>query len=169
LKPIITKFPSTDYHPPAFSTSSETHFIRTPLIAQARTHHFDPFLEITHRLRMTIHFVSSTTNTKPLILEFPIIVTDYPKNAPCLFSSSTSSSLNNNNVTSFTSSSPSSTSSDNNNIPLNQQQQQLQLMNSRVLPAGGDDAVAVDLDLPEYTPQYYEQELTTTSTVSFHY
>ncbi|CAO3595292.1 unnamed protein product [Absidia cylindrospora] len=159
LKPIITKFPSTDYHPPAFSNSSETHFIRTPLVTQVRTHHFDPFLEITHRLRMTIHFASSTTNAKPLILEFPIIVTDYPKDASCLFSSSSASS---NNIS--VSSSSSSASSDNNNTSFNQQQPQL--MNSVVLPAGGDDAVAVDLDLPEYTPQYYEHELTTSSTPS---
>ncbi|KAI8335769.1 hypothetical protein BC941DRAFT_461807 [Chlamydoabsidia padenii] len=161
LKPIITKFPSTVYHPPNFSNNSETHFIRTPLVAKVRTHHFDPFLEITHKLRMSIHFADTTTHAKPLLLEFPIIITDYPKDASCLFSSPTTSSSNN------SSSSSSTTTSNilNNTVSLDQRQQQQRqaLMTSVVLPAGGDDAVAVDLDLPEYTPQYYEHELTTTT------
>ncbi|OAD08197.1 hypothetical protein MUCCIDRAFT_71696 [Mucor lusitanicus CBS 277.49] len=28
---MVTQFPSTVYHPPTFSNSSETHFIRTPI------------------------------------------------------------------------------------------------------------------------------------------
>jgi hypothetical protein len=155
LNPIITKFPSTVYHPPALSNSSETHFIRTPLIANVRTHHFDPFLEITHRLRMTIHFADATTHAKPLLLEFPIIITDYPKDASCLFSSPTNSSVSSSN-NSNSSSTVSNIISNNNSLSFDQPQP---LMNSVILPAGGDDAVTVDLDLPEYTPQYYEHEL----------
>ncbi|KAI8089395.1 uncharacterized protein BX664DRAFT_385889 [Halteromyces radiatus] len=146
LKPIITKFPVSVYHPPSFSNSSETHFIRTPLMSQVRTHHFDPFLEITHRLRMVIHFADQTTHAKPLTLEFPIIITDYPKDGSCPTNISP------------TSSTPITTNA--NNTPISSTSSTTTMMNNVVLPTGGDDAVAVDLDLPEYTPQYYEHELT---------
>lgn len=79
---MITPFPSTTYHPPTFSNSSETHFIRTPIPSDdtLRTHHFDPFLEITHRLQLKIHFVSSTIRSEPFEINFPIIITDFPPN-----------------------------------------------------------------------------------------
>ncbi|CAO3638797.1 unnamed protein product [Cunninghamella echinulata] len=172
LKPIITKFPSTIYHPPSTSTQSETHFIRTNLLSQIRTHHFDPFLEITHKLRMVIHFADITTNAKPLILEFPIIITDFPKETTCLspsssFSSSSSSPSSSPFISTFSPSSPSSLSSSTPNSPnlshsTSSTIHRSLLSNAIVSIGGGDDAVGVDLDLPEYTPQYYEHEVNAT-------
>ncbi|KAI9310749.1 hypothetical protein BX666DRAFT_1869263 [Dichotomocladium elegans] len=124
LPPVPRRFPSTTYHPPTFATSSETHFIRAPLTHPAlRTHHFDPFLEISHRCQMAIHF--SSTQTEPLVLTFPIIITDFPANP------TTASALQ-----------------------ISPEQPQ-QLVGTRAIPTtGGDDAIQVDLDLPEYTPRY---------------
>ncbi|KAI7901715.1 uncharacterized protein BX663DRAFT_513793 [Cokeromyces recurvatus] len=136
LKPMVTRFPFTVYHPPTFSNSSETHFIRTPIYTTIskkvanpiRTHHFDPFLEITHRIKLNIHFVASTINTKPLELEFPIIITDFPPNTfgNDLLLSPLSSPDNNNN---------------NSSLP-------------PLIQPGGDEVPCIDLDLPEYTPRY---------------
>ncbi|KAI8147529.1 hypothetical protein BJV82DRAFT_507925 [Fennellomyces sp. T-0311] len=126
LPPMISRFPATTYDPPAYSGNSETHFIRTPLpistpvhkVARpVRSHHFDPFLDISHRLRLVIHFTANPTlRAEPVTLEYPIIVTNYPADQD----------------------SP--------------------------MPAvvGGDEAVCVDFDLPEYTPRY-EQIVTDTS------
>ncbi|KAI8137843.1 hypothetical protein BJV82DRAFT_633435 [Fennellomyces sp. T-0311] len=121
LPPKVIQFPSTTYHPPTFSTSSETHFVRAPLhltktpklLQPARCHHFDPFLEISHRCRLTIHFTAGS-NAKPVELQFPVIVTDCPASAADT-----------------------------------EQERPPQRRN-----VGGDDAVGVDLDLPEYTPRY---------------
>ncbi|KAI9492431.1 hypothetical protein BDB00DRAFT_946353 [Zychaea mexicana] len=117
LPPMISRFPATTYHPPSHSGNSETHFIRTPLpintpvhkVARpVRTHIFNPFLDISHRLRLVIHFTTSPSlRPEPVVLEYPIIVTDYPADQPSI---------------------------------------------SPVV--GGDEAVCVDLDLPEYTPRY---------------
>ncbi|CAO3614605.1 unnamed protein product [Cunninghamella blakesleeana] len=155
LKPIITKFPSTIYHPPPSSVQSETHFIRTNLLSEIRTHHFDPFLEITHKLRMVIHFADHTTHAKPLILEFPIIITDFPKDASSINISPSISS------TSLSSSTP-STPSSYPNSPLSSSSNARRSLLSNTILGGGDDAVGVDLDLPEYTPQYYEHEVNAT-------
>ncbi|KAI7860649.1 hypothetical protein BDC45DRAFT_430113 [Circinella umbellata] len=117
LPPMISRFPPTAYHPPTYSGNSETHFIRTPIpvttpihqiTRPVRTHMFNPFLDISHRLRLIIYFTtSSSLQPEPLILEYPIIVTDYPADQPSV-------------------------------SPI----------------VGGDEAVAVDFDLPEYTPAY---------------
>ncbi|KAI9323463.1 hypothetical protein BX666DRAFT_2016711 [Dichotomocladium elegans] len=134
LPPMITRFPTTVYHPPSFSGSSETHFIRSPLPISTpahkvplsiRTHHFDPFLDISHRLRLVVHFRSANLKVDPLNLEYPIIVTDYPAES-----------------TSASSSGPPAPPH----------------------PGGSDEAVSIDLDLPEYTPRY--EILTTTAIIS---
>ncbi|KAF7722154.1 hypothetical protein EC973_003667 [Apophysomyces ossiformis] len=123
LPPVITRFPSTEYHPPSFSNASDTHFIRTPIVTTRprpiRSHHYDPFLEISHRLQLIIHFTaSSNTVTEPLRLEFPIIITDYPAGEEL-----STLSLNDHSA-------------------------------GMVTSIGGDEAVVLDLDLPEYTPRY---------------
>lgn len=124
LPPVTTAFPVTTYHPPTFTTTSETHFVRTLIPTTVRTHHFDPFLEIAHKTRVTIHF---SQGHSPLQLEFPIIITDYPANF----------NHNHANTTAY------------NSDPIPSQPS---AGNATVIP--GDDAVAVDLDLPEYTPRY---------------
>ncbi|KAI9270446.1 hypothetical protein BDA99DRAFT_501803 [Phascolomyces articulosus] len=123
LPPMISRFPPTPYHPPTYSGNSETHFIRTPIPVSTpvhrvsrpvRTHIFNPFLDISHRLRLVIHFTTSPSlQPEPLILEYPIIVTDYPADQPSV-------------------------------SPM----------------VGGDEAVCVDFDLPEYTPQYSIEDTT---------
>lgn len=127
LPPMITRFPSTSYHPPPYSGSSETHFIRTPIPISTpanpiqrpvNTHTFNPFLDISHRLRLVVHFSSNNTEiqqAEPVSMEFAIIVTDYPAGE---------------------------TANLNTDLGV-------------VLPAG-DEAVNIDLDLPEYTPRYEE-------------
>ncbi|KAG0180431.1 hypothetical protein DFQ29_000677 [Apophysomyces sp. BC1021] len=131
LPPVITRFPSTSYHPPSFSNASDTHFIRTPIVTTRprplRTHHFDPFLEISHRLQLVIHFSASASQTEPLRLEFPIIITDYP-----IADDSSPATVNENAA-------------------------------GVIASVGGDEAVIMDLDLPEYTPRY-EQVIEHTST-----
>ncbi|KAI7853868.1 hypothetical protein BDC45DRAFT_569842 [Circinella umbellata] len=140
LPPKVIKFPSSLYHPPTFSTSSETHFIRTPLyltksnkiVQPLRMHTFNPFLEISHKCRITIHFTSGS-EAKPLQLEFPMIITDCPSSGPSDIGESGMDGL------------------------LQEQRYQ-----PRARPGiGGDDAVSVDLDLPVYTPAYYEQQIST--------
>lgn len=56
--------------------------MRTPIpsASSLRTHHFDPFLEITHRLQLKISFVASSVNAEPFNVDFPIIITDFPPN-----------------------------------------------------------------------------------------
>ncbi|KAI9495891.1 hypothetical protein BDB00DRAFT_759484 [Zychaea mexicana] len=139
LPPKVIRFPSTTYHPPSFSTSSETHFIRTPLhltqhqqlstcksTQPVRMHTFNPFLEISHKCRLTIHFTPGS-NAKPFSLEFPVIITDCP---------------------------PTGT----NVSQEEEEEEQQQQHQPRARPGiGGDDAVTVDLDLPEYTPRYEQQ------------
>ncbi|KAI8070023.1 hypothetical protein BC940DRAFT_296766 [Gongronella butleri] len=147
LKPMVTSFPATLYHPPTFSSSSETHFIRTPLIPQIRAHHFDPFLEITHRLQLTIHFATGHS-AKAIKLEFPIIITDYPASPESVGSPQSS-----HNLLSTPTSSTASAPSPSHSMPARRSNS-----NHLIIPAGGDDAIAVDLDLPEYTPQYLEYE-----------
>ncbi|KAG1472445.1 hypothetical protein G6F56_001536 [Rhizopus delemar] len=131
LPPIISRFPSATYHMPSFSEYSDTHFIRVPLsisktpgVKSVHTHQFDPFLEINHRCRLTVYF--NKTTVEPLVLGFPIIITDYPSGAVLDTPLS-------NNLTTIE------------NEPTN-----------RRIVAGGDDAVNIDLDLPEYTPRYEE-------------
>ncbi|KAL1933607.1 hypothetical protein VTP01DRAFT_7697 [Rhizomucor pusillus] len=117
LPPFTTSLPPTTYHPPTFSASSETHFIRTPiLINNVRPHHFDPFLEISHQCRLTFHFRGAN---KPMVTHFPIIITDFP---------------------------PSQELRGEDGLPLHH-------------IATGDDAVHVDVDLPEYTPRYEQIEV----------
>ncbi|KAG1458414.1 hypothetical protein G6F46_002250 [Rhizopus delemar] len=146
LPPIIIKFPSAVYHMPSLSDYSDTHFIRVPLSTNdshpktptIRTHQYDPFLEISHRCRLTVHFQKlSNMNAEPVILHFPVIITDYPSTV--------------------TSDMPSS----NNFI-----ETEAETSNSRhvIVGSGGDDAVNVDLELPEYTPRY--EEFTSTPTTS---
>ncbi|CEP16491.1 hypothetical protein [Parasitella parasitica] len=138
LPPIITRFPPATYHLPSFSSSSETHFIRTPMplsknpqIRSIHTHQFDPFLEISHRCKLTVHFNKVPTLTiEPVVLEFPIIITDYPSDVS-------------DTVLSLASSTPSVISTEIFDHP-------------HAITSGGDDAVPVDLDLPEYTPRYEE-------------
>ncbi|KAI7871075.1 hypothetical protein BDF14DRAFT_1873692 [Spinellus fusiger] len=83
LAPVVTQFPSASYHPESAIDSSETHFIRTLIPNIDRTtpsmhvHHFSPFLEVTHRLRLVLHF-STESRVAPFVLEFPIIITEYP-------------------------------------------------------------------------------------------
>ncbi|KAI8330139.1 hypothetical protein EDC96DRAFT_49301, partial [Choanephora cucurbitarum] len=144
LPPIVTRFPPATYHLPSFSTNSETHFVRAPIplsknpkVRSVHTHQFDPFLEISHRCRLTVHFNQLPNITiEPLSLEFPIIITDYP--------SVVSESID---QVSDTMASP--------------------VISSRpptAIPAGGgDDAVPVDLDLPEYTPRYEESSSSSSS------
>ena len=89
-----------------------------------QTHQFDPFLEISHRCRLTVHFNTIPNYVaKPIVLDFPIIITDYP-------------SVISDSVLSLASSHIISTET--------------------TVNSGGDDAVPVDLDLPEYTPRYEE-------------
>ncbi|EIE79596.1 hypothetical protein G6F46_002284 [Rhizopus delemar] len=136
LPPIVTRFPSATYHMPSFSEYSDTHFIRVPLsvskdpkVRSIHTHQFDPFLEISHRCRLTVHFNKlPNIEIEPLVLGFPIIITDYP-----------SSSI------------PEPTLSNN----LTYTETETSQPNGRTV-VGGDDAVNVDLDLPEYTPRYEE-------------
>ncbi|KAI8983666.1 hypothetical protein BDB01DRAFT_789669 [Pilobolus umbonatus] len=139
LPPIITRFPSTMYHLPSFSTSSETHYVRTPMplsknpnIRSLHTHQFDPFLEISHRCRMTVHFNNIPNITlNPIILNFPIIITDYPSIAsPHLPVRS---------------------------VPFTDADIATEHLGNLFARAHGDDAVPVDLDLPEYTPRYEPQ------------
>lgn len=140
LSPIVTRFPPATYHLPSFSNSSETHFIRTPItvsrnpaIQSIHTHQFDPFLEISHRLRLTVHFNKAVNlNLEPVVLEFPIIITDYP-------------AVVSDSVLSIASSSAGVISTE----EFNQH-------HTIISAGGGDDAVNVDLDLPEYTPRYEE-------------
>ncbi|CEP08044.1 hypothetical protein [Parasitella parasitica] len=145
LPPMVTQFPNTTYHPPTFSNSSETHFIRTavPLIATKRapntirTHHFDPFLEISHRLKLEIYFVASATIAPPLELVFPIIITDFPPNTKADYFVDPSSPVQ------LVSTASGNTSS---SLP--------QPISSAIIQPGGDEVPCVDLDLPEYTPRY---------------
>ncbi|KAI9279745.1 hypothetical protein BY458DRAFT_451631 [Sporodiniella umbellata] len=130
LPPITTRFPSATYHLPSFSEYSDTHFIRVPLLTSktpgvrsVHTHQFDPFLEITHRCRLTVYFNKPAQDIKPIVLGFPIIITDYPPG----------SSLD-------------TTIPDHIDV----------LPTDRRVVTGGDDAVNIDLDLPEYTPRYEE-------------
>ncbi|OBZ85228.1 hypothetical protein A0J61_06725 [Choanephora cucurbitarum] len=144
LPPIVTRFPPATYHLPSFSTNSETHFVRAPIplsknpkVRSVHTHQFDPFLEISHRCRLTVHFNQLPNITvEPLSLEFPIIITDYP--------SVVSESID---QASDTVASP--------------------VISSRppnaITAGGGDDAVPVDLDLPEYTPRYEESSSSSSS------
>lgn len=147
LPPIVTRFPPATYHLPSFSNSSETHFIRSPItisknpaVKSIHTHQFDPFLEISHRLRLTIHFNKvANLNTEPVVLEFPIIITDYP--------SAVSDS-----ILSIASAGVIST-------------EEFNQHHTTISAGGGDDAVNVDLDLPEYTPRYEEASTNTSSTI----
>jgi hypothetical protein len=130
------------YHPPTFTNSSETHFIRTPIPTRVRTHHFDPFLEISHRLKLIVHFDVSRNIAEPLIAEFPIIITDFPPDTTAdYFVQPLSPSL--------------STTSDSSSgaviIPPPPP--------SGTIQPGGDEVACIDLDLPEYTPRY-ERTLT---------
>ncbi|KAI7881265.1 hypothetical protein K492DRAFT_187060 [Lichtheimia hyalospora FSU 10163] len=130
LPPMITRFPSTSYHPPPFSGSSETHFVRTPIPISTpanpiqrpvNTHTFNPFLDISHRLRLVVHFISNHSEIQqpePVSMEYPIIVTDYPAGETANLTTADM---------------------------------------GVVLPAG-DEAVNIDLDLPEYTPRYEEHD-----------
>lgn len=147
LPPIVTRFPSAVYHMPSFSEYSDTHFIRTPLsistnpkVRSVRTHQFDPFLEVNHQCRLTVHFNKlPTMDVEPVVLEFPIIITDYPS------TTIPDTSLSTDFI--YTETEPSHS-------------------NGRTIVGnGGDDAVNVDLDLPEYTPRYEEPSSTTTSVV----
>ncbi|KAI9007030.1 hypothetical protein CLU79DRAFT_778960 [Phycomyces nitens] len=145
LPPMITAFPSAPYHPSGATTSSETHFIRTPIPLQksstikrpVRTHHFSPFIEIAHRCKLTLHFDSPAI--EPLVLRFPIIITDYPV-------------TNDNNLTlsQIQSSSASAASAS----AAAASQPSLQTF---PIMAGGDDGAYVDFDLPEYTPRYEQR------------
>ncbi|KAI7888105.1 uncharacterized protein EV154DRAFT_518721 [Mucor mucedo] len=147
LPSVVTQFPSTAYHPPSFTTSAETHFLRTPIPLvpsvevreTIRTHHFDPFLEISHRVKVVFHFNQSTES---LAVEFPIIMTDFPSDtkadyfvdpllSPMPSSVSTLSSAN----SSFVTLSP---------APM-------------IIQPGGDEVPCIDLDLPEYTPPYVKE------------
>lgn len=153
---MVTQFPCTVYHPPTFSNSSETHFIRTPISLiptkrvpkTIRTHHFDPFLEISHRLKLVIHFIASTTTVQPLELEFPIIITDFPPNTTADYFVDPLSPVQS-----------ISTMSDNSMVSL---LQPVSASSSTIQP-GGDEVPCVDLDLPEYTPRY--ESIQTTSTL----
>lgn len=146
--PIVTQFPSTEYLTPSFSNSSETHFLRTPIplipskkgCKTIRTHHFDPFLEISHRVKIIIHFNTSNVLAKPLAVEFPIIITDFPRDTTADYfvdplspvqSISTISSGN----SSFVTLPPPAGS----------------------IQPGGDEVPCIDLDLPEYTPPYEKE------------
>ncbi|KAI9258306.1 hypothetical protein EDC94DRAFT_695429 [Helicostylum pulchrum] len=139
LPPVISRFPAITYDFPAFSNGSETHFIRAPMplsknpqVKSIHTHQFDPFLEISHRCKLMVHF-NKVPNLvlKPVTMEFPIIITDFPP-----FISDTVLSI---------------ASASNAVLP------QVQTQSSTTISAGGgDDAVNVDLDLPEYTPRYEE-------------
>ncbi|ORE09042.1 hypothetical protein BCV72DRAFT_72857 [Rhizopus microsporus var. microsporus] len=147
LPPIVTRFPSAVYHMPSFSEYSDTHFIRTPLsistnpkVRSVRTHQFDPFLEVNHQCRLTVHFNKlPTMDVEPVVLEFPIIITDYPS------TTIPDTSLSTDFI--YTETEPSHS-------------------NGRTIVGnGGDDAVNVDLDLPEYTPRYEESSSAATSVV----
>lgn len=147
LPPIVTRFPSAVYHMPSFSEYSDTHFIRTPLsistnpkVRSVRTHQFDPFLEVNHQCRLTVHFNKlPAMDVEPVVLEFPIIITDYPS------TTIPDTSLSTDFI--YTETEPSHS-------------------NGRtIIGNGGDDAVNVDLDLPEYTPRYEESSSTATSVV----
>lgn len=112
-----------------------------------RTHHFDPFLEISHRLQLIIHFKASVA-VEPLTVEFPIIITDFPPNTtadyfidPALLSPVPSTST---------------TSTDNGSIIM------LPPASGSIQP-GADEVSCVDLDLPEYTPRYEESSTTGSS------
>lgn len=105
---------------------------KNPQVKSIHTHQFDPFLEISHRCKLMVHF-NKVPNLvlKPVTMEFPIIITDFPP-----FISDTVLSI---------------ASASNAVLP------QVQTQSSTTISAGGgDDAVNVDLDLPEYTPRYEE-------------
>ncbi|KAI7902069.1 uncharacterized protein BX663DRAFT_486879 [Cokeromyces recurvatus] len=133
LSPIITKFSPAIYHLPSFSNHSETHFIRTPIPSSKNpsihTHQFDPFLEISHRLQLTVDFIQSSIN---LIFEFPIIITTFPSVVV------ENISINSSNMMNVAVEEP--------------------VINHTVLMIG-DDAINIDLDLPEYTPRYEETSI----------
>lgn len=134
------------YHPP-FTDSAETHFIRTPIPTSGaekkiRTHHFDPFLEISHRLKLIIHFDASASSIKPLVAEFSIIITDFPADTTAdYFVRPLSPSL----------SSTSDSSSGIFTIPP---------PHPGIIQPGGDEVSCLDLDLPEYTPPYERTKTT---------
>jgi hypothetical protein len=142
LPPIVTRFPPATYHFPSFSNGSETHFIRVPMplcknptIKSIHTHQFDPFLEISHKCTLMVHFNKITNLVlEPVTMEFPIIITDYP----AIVSDSILSLASSSRVISTETEALSRTSI------------------STISAGGGDDAVGVDLDLPEYTPRYEE-------------
>jgi hypothetical protein len=80
---------------------------------------------------LTIHFNKTTSfNIEPIVLEFPIIITDYP-------------SVVSDSILSLASSSEGVISTE-------------EFHQYHITAGGGDDAVNVDLDLPEYTPRYEE-------------
>ncbi|KAI7868822.1 uncharacterized protein EV154DRAFT_531095 [Mucor mucedo] len=136
LPPIVTRFPPATYHFPSFSNGSETHFIRFPMplsknpaTLSIHTHQFDPFLEISHACKLSVHFNKvAGLVLEPIPLSFPIIITDYP-------AATVSDAM-------VTPSSVIATESRADVVPS--------------LAVTGDDAVPVDLDLPEYTPRYEE-------------
>lgn len=156
---MVTQFPSTVYHPPTFSNSSETHFIRTPIPLVAtkrvpktiRTHHFDPFLEISHRVKLQIHFIASTTTAHPLELEFPIIITDFPPNTTADYFVDPLSPVQS--VSTISDSSMISLPPTSASAP------------PTTIQPGGDEVPCVDLDLPEYTPRYESVATTSSTTV----
>ncbi|KAI8095761.1 hypothetical protein BDF21DRAFT_406680 [Thamnidium elegans] len=141
LTPIVTQFPSTEYIPPSFSNSSETHFVRTPIpltpSKSIRTHHFDPFLEITHRIKIIIRFKSLSVTATPIVVEFPIIITDFPSDTTADYFTDPMSP----------SQSLSTLSTENSSIV------SLHPPAGSVQP-GGDEVPCIDLELPEYTPPY---------------
>lgn len=109
---------------------------RNPAIKSIHTHQFDPFLEISHKCKLRVHFNKvASLSLDPVTLEFPIIITDYPAAvSDSILSMATSSSR--------------VISTETEALP--------QQAVTTISAGGGDDAVAVDLDLPEYTPRYEE-------------
>jgi hypothetical protein len=74
---------------------------------------------------------------KPLVVEFPIIITDFPPNTTADYFADPLSPLP----------STSTASTDNGNIIM------LPPTSGSIQP-GGDEVSCLDLDLPEYTPRY---------------
>lgn len=112
---------------------------KNPKVKSIHTHQFDPFLEISHRCKLTVHFNKiPTLNIEPVVLEFPIIITDYP-------------SVVSDSVLSLASSTHNVISTETFHQP------------TAITNGGGDDAVPVDLDLPEYTPRYEEASSSTSA------
>ncbi|KAH8554239.1 hypothetical protein BGW37DRAFT_483951 [Umbelopsis sp. PMI_123] len=111
IPPVIRRFPASTYHPPTFSQDiNETQLIRAPIPPGLRGRHYSNYVEITHRCRITFHFGSPDSRmpyVEPLIVEVPIIITDFPDGE-----------------------------------------------DTAAAIGSGDDGVQIDLDLPEYTPQY---------------